>query len=171
MDKVLSTILLMVAAVVCVTLVINAVYPAITSSSGALGSASARMNERMRSQIEIIHASGELDDTGSWQDTNSNGYFDVFVWVKNVGAASVVDVRQCDIFLAGNQTAWAWIPHAEYAGGAYPQWDYVIENGSSWTTATTARVEIRYESPLSPAEYRIKVLTPNGVDDDYFFSM
>jgi len=171
MDKVLSTILLMVAAVVSVTLVINAVYPAITSSSGALGSASARMDERMRSQIEIIHASGELDDTGSWQDTNSNGYFDVFVWVKNVGAESVVDVRQCDIFLADNQTAWAWIPHAEYAVGAYPQWDYVIENGSSWSTTTTIRIDISYESSLPSAEYRIKVLTPNGVSDDYYFSM
>ncbi len=171
MDKVLSTILLMVAAVVCVTLVINAVYPAITSSSGALGSASARINERMRSQIEIIHASGELDENEVWQDTNSNGYFDVFVWVKNVGAESVVDEKRCDIFLAGNQTAWAWIPHAEYAEGAYPQWDYVIENGSSWDTATTLRIDISYESPLASTEYRTKVLIPNGVSDDYYFSM
>jgi archaellum component FlaG (FlaF/FlaG flagellin family) len=171
MDKVLSTILLMVAAVVCVTLVINAVYPAITSSTGALGSASARMNERMRSQIEMIHASGELDESESWQDTNSNGYFDVFVWVKNVGAEPVVDVERCDVFLAGNQTAWAWIPHADYAEGAYPQWDYVIENGSTWSTAVSVRMEISYESPLASGEYRAKLLIPNGVSDEYFFSM
>jgi archaellum component FlaG (FlaF/FlaG flagellin family) len=171
MDKVLSTILLMVAAVVCVTLVINAVYPAITSSSGALGSASARMNERMRSQIEIIHASGELDENENWQDTNSNGYFDVFVWVKNVGSETVDDIPRCDVFLSGNGTAWAWIPNAKYAGDEYPRWDYVVENGSTWSTATTARIEISYESALASGEYRIKVLIPNGVSDDYYFSM
>jgi archaellum component FlaG (FlaF/FlaG flagellin family) len=171
MDKVLSTILLMVAAVVCVTLVINAVYPAITSSTGALGSASARMNERIRSQVEIINAAGELDGDGDWQDTNSNSYFDVFVWMKNIGFESVVDVEHCDVFLSGNQTIWAWIPHADSADGTFPQWDYGIENGSEWSTATTLRIDISYESPLSSGEYDIRVLIPNGVSDDYFFSM
>jgi len=171
MDKVLSTILLVVAAVVCVTLVINAVYPAITSSTGAIGSASARLNERMRSHIEIIHAAGELDEDGVWQDINSNNYFDLFIWVKNIGAEPVVDVERCDVFLSGNQTVWAWIPHANYAEGQFPQWDYAIENGAEWSTATTLRIEISYESPLPSGQYRVKVLIPNGVSDDYYFSM
>jgi len=171
MDKVLSTILLMVAAVVCVTLVINAVYPAITSSSGALSSASERMNERIRSQVEIINAAGELDSDGEWQDTNNNSCFDIFVWMKNIGAETVVDVKRCDVFVAGNQTAWAWIPNAEYAEDNYPQWDFVVENGANWSTATTLRIEISYESPLAAGEYLVKVLIPNGVSDDYYFSM
>jgi archaellum component FlaG (FlaF/FlaG flagellin family) len=171
MDKVLSTILLVVAAVICVTLVINAVYPAITSSSGALSSVSARMNERIKSQIDIIHATGELDSDGVWQDTNSNGYFDVFVWVKNIGTEEILDVKRCDVFLNNNQTVWAWIPHNYYASGEYPQWDYEIENGTEWGIATTTRIEISYESPLSSGEYRIKVLIPNGVSDEYYFSM
>lgn len=171
MDKVLSTILLIVAAVVCVTMVINAVYPAIMSSTGAMSSASARMNERMRSQIEIIHAAGELDEDGNWQDTNSNSYFDVFVWVKNIGTEAVADVGRCDIFINGDQTVWAWIPHVDYAEGAFPQWDYVIENGSEWSTATTLKIEVSYETALSSGEYRLKVLIPNGVSDDYYFSM
>jgi archaellum component FlaG (FlaF/FlaG flagellin family) len=171
MDKVLSTILLVVAAVICVTLVINAVYPAITSSSGALSSVSARMNERIKSQIDIIHATGELDSDGVWQDTNSNGYFDVIVWVKNIGTEEIVDVKRCDVFLNGNQTVWAWIPHNYYASGEYPQWDYEIENGTEWGIATTTRIEISYESPLASGEYRIKILIPNGVSDEYYFGM
>jgi archaellum component FlaG (FlaF/FlaG flagellin family) len=171
MDKVLSTILLVVAAVICVTLVINAVYPAIMSSSGAVSSASARMSDRVRSQVEIIHAAGELDEDGNWQDTNSNNYFDVFVWVKNIGSEPVDDVKRCDVFLNGNQTVWAWIPHVDYAEGVFPQWDYVIENGSEWSTATTLKIEVSYETALSSGEYRIKTLIPNGVSDDYYFSM
>src|SRR4030065_1620981 len=137
MDKVLSTILLVVAAVICVTLLINAVYPAITSSSGALSSVSARMNERIKSQIDIIHATGELDGNGAWQDTNSDGDFDIFLWVKNVGTEPVVDIRSCDVFLANTSMVWAWIPHVDYAGGAYPRWNYEIENGTEWGISVT----------------------------------
>jgi len=171
MDKVLTTILLMVAAVVCVTLVVNAVYPAISRSTSALSSASARMNERIRSQIEIVHASAELDKDGVWQDTDSDTYFDIFAWVKNVGSGSIVDIEQSDVLVGGNQTIWSWIPHVDHASGAYPQWDYTIENGTEWSTSTTLKIEISYESALTSGEYSLKVLTPNGISDDHVFSM
>jgi len=171
MDKVLSTILLVVAAVVCVTLVINAVYPAIMSSTGALSSVSDRVNDRIRSQIDIIHATGELNSSKSWTDTNSDGNFDVFVWVKNIGTERVDDIARCDVFLAGNNAIWAWIPYVDYAGGAFPRWSYVIENGTEWSTATTLKIEIHYSSALSSGLYNVKVMIPNGVSDEYDFSM
>lgn len=172
MDKALSTVLMIVAAVVCVVIVLNAVYPAITSSSGSISSASARVNERMRSQIEIIHATGELDSGGSFSDTDSDGNFDVFVWVKNVGSETIDSINYTDVFIAGNQTVWAWIPYTDDAVGAYPQWSYNLENGTVWSKATTLKIEINYSSsPLSSGEYDVKVLIPNGVADDYYFSM
>ena len=171
MDKVLSTVLLVVAAVVCVTLVINAVVPAITSSTGSLGSAAARMGENKRSQVEIILATAELDEAGNWTDTDDDGYFDVFIWVKNVGTESVRDIERCDIFLDGNQTVWAWIPHLDYANNTFPQWDYEIVNGTVWSTAITLKIEIDYQSPLAIGEYHVRTLIPNGISDDYYFSM
>jgi flagellar protein FlaG len=171
MDKVLSTILLVVAAVVCVVLVINAVYPAITSSSGALSSVSASMNERIKSQVKIINATGELDKNGNWQDTNSNGYFDVFIWVKNIGTVSVDDIGHCDVFLTGNNTIWTWIPYVDYAGGSFPRWSYVLGNSTEWGIATTLMIEISYNSSLTSGPYNVKVMIPNGVSDEYDFSM
>ena len=171
MDKVLSTILLVVAAVVCVVMVINAVYPAITSSSGALSSVSARMNERIKSQIDIIHATGELDRTGVWRDTNSDGNFDVFLWVKNVGTETVQDIGRCDVFLTDTQMIWAWIPYVDYAGGTFPRWSYVIEGSTEWGTATTIKIEIHFSSTRSSGQYNVKVMIPNGVTDEYYFSM
>ena len=171
MDKALTTLLMLVASVVCVTLVINAVYPAVTMTSGALGSASARMSERIRSQIEIIHAVGELDKDGDWQDTNEDGNFDVFIWVKNVGNEPVDDLGRCDVLLSGNNTVWAWIPHVDYADGEYPRWSEEIENGDEWGAATTMMMEVSYEDPLPSGEFQIKILIPNGISDDYYFSM
>ena len=172
MDKVLSTVLLVVAAVVCVVLVINAVYPAITSSSGALSSISASMNERIKTQVKIINATGELNSSGNWQDTNSNSYFDVFVWVKNIGTEPVDDITRCDVFLAGNSTIWTWIPYVDYAGGSFPRWSYVLGgNSTEWGAATTLMIEISYSSPLPSGPYNVKVMVPNGVSDEYDFSM
>jgi flagellar protein FlaG len=171
MDKVLATILLVVAAVVCVVLVINAVYPAITSSSGALSTVSASMNERIKTQVKIIHATGELNSSGSWVDTNSDGDFDVLIWMKNIGTEPIDDIGRCDVFLAGNNTIWTWIPYVDYAGGSYPRWSYVIENGTAWGAATTLMIDIHYSSPLQSGQYNVKVMVPNGVSDEYDFSM
>ena len=172
MDKVLSTVLMIIAAAVCVVIVLNAVYPAITDSSASMSSASARMSERIKSQIEIIHATGELDDGGSFNDTDSDGDFDVFIWVKNIGSETIVDIESSDVFIADDEEVWAWIPHADYAGGTYPQWDYTIENATKWSRATTLKIEINYDnSPLSSGEYDVKFLIPNGVSDEYYFSM
>lgn len=171
MDKVLSTVLMAIAGVVCVIMVINAVYPAVTSSSSSMSSATSIMNERIKSQIEIVHAAGELLGNGTWQDTNSNGNFDVFVWVKNVGTETIDDPASCDVFLLGNSTVWSWIPYTDYASGGYPQWTYNIENGTEWTKSTTVKIDIEYAANLTSGEYEVKVLIPNGVSDDYYFSM
>lgn len=173
MDKVLATVLMIVASVISVVIVINVVYPAITSSAGSINSASSLMGDRIRSQIEIIHATGELDSVGSFADTDSDSNFDIFIWVKNVGSERIVDVPSCDVFIANSLDVWSWIPHTDYAAGANPQWSYTLENGSSnWTKATTAKIEVNYgNTTLASGEYSVKVLIPNGVSDDYFFSM
>ncbi len=171
MDKVLSTVLMTIAGVVCVIMVINAVYPAVTSSSSSMSSATSIMNDRIRSQIEIVHAAGELLGNGTHQDTNSNGKFDVFVWVKNVGVETIDTPKSCDVFILGNSTIWSWIPHSDYASGGYPQWTYNQETGTEWTRATTIKIDIEYGANLQSGEYEVKVLIPNGISDEYYFSM
>ena len=173
MDKVLATVLMIVAAVISVVIVINVVYPAITSSSGSISSASSRMGDRIRSQIQIIHATGELDSVGSFSDTDSDSNFDIFIWVKNVGSETIDSIYSSDVFIANTDNVWSWIPHTDYAAGANPQWTYTLENGSAkWKKATTAKIEVNYgNSTQSSGEYSVKVLIPNGISDDYFFSM
>ena len=56
MDKVLSTILLIIASLVCVVLAINVIYPATSISSSALSSISVQMGDRIKSQTAIVHA-------------------------------------------------------------------------------------------------------------------
>lgn len=170
MDKVLSTVLLVVAAVVTVVLVINAVYPAIGLSNSALTSASAKAADMVKSRVNIIHATGELDSGGTWQDTNSDGYFNIFIWVKNTGTVTIEDMKSGDVFI-GSPGSWMRVPHTEYASGGYPNWSYVVENSSDWRQASTIQIKVDYASALPSGSYRVKIIIPNGISAEYDFSM
>jgi len=122
MDKAIVTAFMVIIGVVIATFVFNAVYPAVIQSSDALLNMNGRVNERLKSQIKIVHATGELDKNGQWQDTNGNGKFDVFIWVKNVGSLRVAAVSKSDVFF-GQEGNFVRIPYKDDAGGLYPQWE------------------------------------------------
>ena len=167
MDKVISTMLLIIASVVGVGLVLSSALPAIGRAGGALSSSTDRVDTRIKSQVQIIHTVGELDEDGVWQDINLDGYFNVFVWVKNVGASRITAVEECDIFF-GQVGDFSRIP---YGGGSYPQWDYQVENGTEWQPGATVKFTISYSLALSSGSYFIKVTIPCGIVDEDYFSM
>ena len=86
MDKAIVTVLLVIVSVTCVVFIFNTFYPAVTRSSGALADMAGGMDERLKSQVEIIHAMGYTDDDYA------------LVWVKNIGSARIGAIDQSDIF-------------------------------------------------------------------------
>lgn len=150
-------------------LVFNAVYPAVGRSSSALVGAAATMDDRIKSQISVIHATGELNASGQWVDTNSDGDFDVFVWAKNVGASRIVEFGQGDVFF-GQQGSISRIPYVSYAGGAKPYWDGQVQNSSEWGPSATLKVTIHYSTTLASGTYWVKVAIPNDVSAEHYFS-
>jgi archaellum component FlaG (FlaF/FlaG flagellin family) len=153
-------------------LVVNAAYPAIVRSSNSIVNVSERMEDRIGSQVSIVYATGELDDNGVWQDTDSDTFFDVTVWVKNVGSTRILGIDQMDVFLGklGNFSDFARIPHVDDAGGGYPSWSYTIENGTEWENTVTVKIAVHYSSALTSDTYRVKVITPSGAYDENDFS-
>lgn len=162
--------LLTIAGVASAVLAVNALYPAITRSSGAMVTIASKVDDQIKSQISIIHATGELDKDGVWQDTDSDGKFDIFIWVKNVGASRILGIQESDIYF-GQQGNYARIPHQTYAGGQYPQWVYQVEGGGDWESPKTLKITIHYSTARSQGTYLIKVIIPNGVSDEDSFSL
>jgi flagellar protein FlaG len=148
---VIVTILLIVAGVVCSMAIVNAVYPAITSSSSALIDVSTKVNDRLKSQIEII----EVSSSGS----------EVYIWIKNVGASYINGIDRSDVFFGpvGNM---ARIP---YGGSAAPRWSYSIENDTKWVPTATTKITLHLQSPPSGTSI-VKVAIPNGISDEELFS-
>ena len=151
MDKVITTTFLIIVSVVCAVLVFNAVYPAVIRSSDAMTNMAIRVDDRLKSQIEIIHATG----------SGSNA----FIWVKNVGSLRIIPIESCDVFF-GPEGNFARIPYG--SGATY--WTYEVENASEWTPTATLKITI-IATISADTRYFVKVTSPNGISDEDYFSV
>lgn len=151
MDKVMVTLLLLVAGVVCSMVLLNAVYPAITGSSGAVVDAASRIDDRIRSNVSIIEM------------THSGTTFNA--WIKNVGASTISGMSNGDVFF-GPQGNFARIP---YGGTEAPYWTYSIENDTRWGPGATLKITITCTGTPSGEQY-FKFVIPNGISAQDYYS-
>jgi len=168
-DKIIVTGFLVIASVVAAMLMINAVLPAISQAGNSIINSADRVNERIETQISIVYGTGELDSTASWVDTDTDSSFDVWIWVKNVGASRIVDIPSSDLFF-GAEGAYSRIPYVDDAGGSKPNWDFSLENGTEWKNSNTVKITIHYSSPLASDTYRATFIVPSGGYDESHFS-
>ncbi|WP_119070152.1 hypothetical protein [Aggregatilinea lenta] len=169
MDKAITTAMLIVVSMVMVVMLFNVAYPAIVEGGDAMASMADRENERLRSQISVIHAVAEWDN-GAAQDTNGNGTLEAFVWVKNVGDTRIPagGIGRLDVFF-GPQGNFQRIPNAgESTTGTY--WDAIVINATDWEPTSTIMITI-HQAPLQAGQQFLKVITPNGVSSEYFWSL
>jgi hypothetical protein len=157
-DKAITTALLIVAGVVCMIFVFNSVYPMINRSSQAMTSMAEQVDERMKSRINIVHAANNSTRTL------------VYLWIKNVGTQRILDVEESDLFF-GQEDDFDHVPYVEDAGSDYPRWSFELENDSEWKTSATIKVTITYSSDPGAGTYFAKFIIPNGIFDEFYFSM
>ncbi len=155
MDKTIITVFMIVAGVIAAVMVFNAAFPAVVQGNGALVGMGVRVEDRLRSQIAVIHACKSPD------------YADLaLVWVKNIGSSSIRPVESCDVFF-GPEGNFQRIPY----GHGDPHWEYAVENDTYWKPTSTLKVMVDASYVLSAGErYFFKMTTPNGVSDEYYFS-
>jgi hypothetical protein len=151
-DKAITTALLIVAGVVCMIFVFNSVYPMINHSSAAMVSMAEQVDERMKSR------------------TNNSTRTEVYLWIKNIGTQRIVAVEESDLFF-GQEDNFNRVPYYTDAGEDYPYWDFELENDTAWETSATIKVTITYSSDPGAGTYFTKFIIPNGISDEYYFSM
>jgi hypothetical protein len=157
-DKAITTALLIVAGVVCMIFVFNSVYPMINRSSDAMTSMAEQVDERMKSRINIVHAA------------NNSTRTQVYLWIKNVGTQRILAVEESDLFF-GQEDEFERVPYVDDAEGTYPRWSFELENDTEWKTSATIKVTITYSSDPGAGTYFAKFIIPNGISDDFYFSM
>lgn len=180
MEKAIITVLLIVAGVVCVAVMFNGIFPAINSGSDAVVSMASKVDDRIQSQVDIIHATSEYnpDDTvNHWNDINGNGTFDILAWVKNVGSTRILGVDESDVFF-GEDGDFQRVPYVDYANGVKPYWEYTLEDGATqWGPGDTLALTIVYADDFNSSgltagtTYLLKMIIPNGISDEIYFSL
>ncbi len=154
-------------------LVVNATLPAIYRGSGAMLGGAEKVGERIKTDISIVQFAPELDADGNWENAYGNGdaNFDIFIWVKNVGASRIIAIDNCDIWFGKEGS----ISRITYGGADFPRWSYEVEGGGEWEPASTVKFTITYSlgvlSPLTSGSYRFKISTPNGIWKEYSYSV
>jgi flagellar protein FlaG len=150
--------MLTIASIVAIVAVVNAVLPSVSRTSGALISASNVVEERIASQVEVVHATGQDADP------------DAEVWVKNTGASTIGALDRVDVFF-GPDGDFQRIPQGD-AGCTAPCWEYTIENATTWEPTATLHITVHADSDLAAGTtYYVKVVTPNGIADSKFFTV
>jgi hypothetical protein len=144
---------------VAIIAVVNSVMPALSRANGSMVMTSDAINDRMSSQVEIIHATGV--DAATQADT----------WVKNVGASRIGPIDRTDVFF-GPEDDFDRIPYGGPSCTA-PCWDYVLEGGATeWGPTATLHVIIYLDYSITTGTtYFVKVVVPNGISDAKFFSV
>jgi hypothetical protein len=155
MEKVITTALLIIASVAASMALINAVLPALGKSSSALVTANKAAAERIRTDIDIVHATG---DTGANTAT---------VWVKNIGPQVIKVISNSDVFLTKPSSV-VRLPYGD--GCSANCWDYTIEGGNSdWSQAVTVKFTL-YTS-MAVGTHTISIGVFNAVSASKDFSL
>lgn len=156
MEKAITSGLLIMASVVATIALINAVIPALGKSSGALVTANASASERIKTDVEIIYATG---------DTSAKT---VTFWVKNIGTIAINDITASDVILDTPTS----VSRLSYTSGCSSDcWDFALEGGASnWTNSKTVKITITL-STLETGLYNIQFSTFNGVTEEKDFSI
>ena len=156
MEKAITSGLFIIASVVATIALINAVIPALGKSSSALVTANAAASDRIKTDIEILYATG---------DTTAKT---VTFWVKNIGTTTIKDITVSDIFLDTPTS----VSRLSYTSGCTSDcWDYALEGGATdWRYTETVKFIITLPS-LSTGVYSIRLTVFNGVSADKDFSI
>lgn len=155
MEKAISSAMLIIASIVAVTALINAVIPAAGKSSGALLTANSEAADRINTDIAIVHATGN-------STTNT-----ITVWVKNIGNKNIDPVTSSDIIV----TTPSDVLRLAYDSGCSDEcWDYSIEEGGSdWDKSAT--VKFTLSTSVVTGVYNVKVSVVNAVSATKDFSV
>ena len=156
MEKAITSALLIIASIVAAMALVNAVIPATSKSAGALLNANTVAADRIRTDIEIVHASGNATTDK------------IVVWVKNVGTTRIIPINTSDVIL---ETPDGGVTRLPYVAGCTSEcWDYAIEGSSTdWTDTVT--VKFTLATSVDTGVHSVTVSVFNAVSATKDFSV
>jgi archaellum component FlaG (FlaF/FlaG flagellin family) len=114
--------------------------------------------EKMLTKVKIVYASNSTDNV-------------VDVWIKNTGKNPVTSTTNMDVFFGeiDQVTRYAYDAPTAFSDNT---WDFASGSAPTvWQVLNTTQIEIDESSLQKDVTYVVRVTTPNGIFDEYIFSL
>lgn len=147
--------ILIIASVIVAGSVAGIVMSKVGVFESTVTSTSNAQKDKMLTKISIVYASNSTSTLAN-------------IYVKNVGKTPIVNLNQTDVYFGpvGSTTKYSYS-----TGGADDTWQFNGGLTTTWQQMETKQINLKENSLAKGTTYSITVVTPNGVSDDYVFSI
>jgi flagellar protein FlaG len=152
----ITTALFLITAVVASAVLINAVYPVISTMAGTFSSTTHESDVRIRTDFKII-ATSASDGTAQ-------------VWMKNIGSEpiSISDIQRADVF-GGATNNFDHLVHINSSSPVGNQWRETFDSGYNlntnqfWDPGETVKVSFKTTIPSTGSKVYFQFALPDGI--------
>ena len=160
-QNVISTAILIIAAVVAVVALINGVFPSIYQMTGSMTTVSDASNDRMKTEIKIICESANPVDHS------------LNVYLKNTGDQKITaaHIAMSDVYFGSGDFMGRC--NSDGANGATWSYSFAGDNeDTTWDPGETLNLWLQTASyDFNAPGQRVKILLYNGVGDEATFTL
>src|SRR3972149_11832965 len=153
---IMSEAILIIASVVIATSIAGVVMSQVGVFESTFTATTESQKDIILTKVKIVYASGNV---GSY----------VNVWVKNIGVNPVVNTNQTDVYFGPINQVINY-PHDKNKVEDTWRWDGPLPE-PIWQLSDTHSINITDADIQTGVTYQITVITPNGVSDEYIFSL
>ena len=148
--------IMIIASVIVASIIAGVVMSQVGVFESTFTATSEGQKDIMLTKVKIVYATNTTDNH-------------VNVWVKNIGVNPVSSLDQVDVYFgeinAANRYSY------DQAVQNDNTWQYDTVPAPNWQVMETASLNITENSLQKGRTYLVTVSTPNGVTDEYIFSI
>jgi len=153
----MSEAILIIASVVIATSIAGVVMNQVGVFESTFTATTESQKDIILTDVKIIYASGN----------DANNY--VNVWIKNVGVNPIVNANNTDVYF-GQIGQVKNYPHNKIKTEDTWRWNSLLPE-PTWQISNTHSINITDAQIQTGVTYQLTVTTPNGVSDEYIFSI
>ena len=155
---IMSEAILIIASVVIATAIAGVVMNQVGVFQSTFTATTESQKDIILTKVKIVYATGK---TGAGSFVN--------VWVKNIGVNTVVNANNTDVYF-GEINQVKNYPHNKNKLEDTWRWDSPLPE-PYWQISDTHSINITDANIQTGVTYQVTVTTPNGVSDEYIFSL
>jgi len=154
---IMSEAILIIASVVIATSIAGVVMNQVGVFQSTFTATTESQKDIILTDVKIVYASG--NDVGNY----------VNVWIKNVGVNPIVNANNTDVYF-GEINQVINYPHNKIITEDTWRWNVPLPE-PVWQISNTHSINITDVNIQTGVTYQVTVITPNGVSDEYIFSL